>query len=271
MQRLRLDTPADKLKLAAHHHIESFNYIGRTGLNRLVQNLSPMELLNREAVVEGKAIVLPFGSIKLSFSSVIIGKPFKLNDPSASTQEIYPHDCRMQGRTYSAPLICEVTREIDGAIDRFTVTLGELPIMVRSEFCHLHGLDEQELVRQNEDPVEYGGYFIINGNEKLVRMLVVQKRNFPVAFLRPSYCNRGTGYTQYAVQMRCVREDMFARTFTLHYIADGNIHLRLLYKKQEFLIPLIVILKALGDFNDREIYTRLLNGRLSDAARSDKV
>lgn len=47
LQRLRLDTPADKLKLAAHHHIESFNYIGRAGLNRLVQNLSPMELLNR--------------------------------------------------------------------------------------------------------------------------------------------------------------------------------------------------------------------------------
>jgi len=57
----------------------------------------------------------------------------------------------------------------------------------------------------------------------------------------------------------------------LHYIADGNIHLRLLYKKQEFLIPLIVILKALGNFNDREIYTRLLNGKFSDAARSDKV
>jgi len=71
--------------------------------------------------------------------------------------------------------------------------------------------------------------------------------------------------------MRCVREDMFARTFTLHYIADGNIHLRLLYKKQEFLIPLIVILKALGSFSEREIYTRLINGRFSDAARSDKA
>jgi DNA-directed RNA polymerase I subunit RPA2 len=111
----------------------------------------------------------------------------------------------MMGRTYSAPLLCEVTKEVDGAWERFTVTLGELPIMVRSDFCHLNGLSEEELVKQNEDPVEYGGYFIINGNEKIIRMLVVQKRNFPVAFIRTSYANRGVGYTQFAVQMRCVR------------------------------------------------------------------
>ena len=63
-------------------------------------------------------------------------------------------------------------------------------------------------------------------------MLIAQKRNYPVAFVRSSYANRGAGYTPYAVQIRCVREDLYAKTFTLHYIADGNIHLRILYKKQ---------------------------------------
>ncbi len=77
--------------------------------------------------------------------------------------------------------------------------------MVRSRNCHLAELSEKELIKANEDPNEFGGYFIINGNEKIVRMLVVQKSNYPVAFLRPSYTNRGPGYTQYAVQMRCVR------------------------------------------------------------------
>lgn len=64
-----------------------------------------------------------------------------------------PHDCRMLGRTYSAPLLCEVTKEIDDVTERFTVNLGELPIMVRSQNCHLYGLDEEELIKQNEDPV----------------------------------------------------------------------------------------------------------------------
>jgi DNA-directed RNA polymerase I subunit RPA2 len=175
------------------------------------------------------------------------------------------------GKTYSAPLICEVTKEIDDTVETFAVNLGELPIMVRSDHCHLANLPPDEMVNQCEDPYEYGGYFIINGNEKIIRMLIIQKRNFPVAFLRPSYTSRGVGYTQFAVQMRCVREDLYARTFTLHYISDGNIYLRLLYKKQEFLIPLIIILKALGDVTDRQIYTRLLNGKFGDSAKSDKV
>ena len=104
--------------------------------------------------------------------------------------------------------------------------------MVKSKHCHLAELDEQQLIKANEDPNEFGGYFIVNGNEKIMRMLVVQKRNYPVAFLRPSYINRGPGYTQYAVQMRCVRDDFYAKTFTLHYISDGNVYLRILYKKQ---------------------------------------
>ena len=102
-------------------------------------------------------------------------------------------------------------------------------------------------------------------------MLIVQKRNYPVAFLRPSYVNRGPGYTQYAVQMRCVREDFYAKTFTLHYISDGNIYLRILYKKQEFLIPLIVILKGIGNYSDREIYTQLMKGRHQNSGLSDKI
>lgn len=77
--------------------------------------------------------------------------------------------------------------------------------MVGTKKCHLYNLSSEELIKLTEDPNEFGGYFIINGNEKIIRMLVLTKRNYPVAFLRPSYTNRGPGYTEYAVQMRCVR------------------------------------------------------------------
>jgi hypothetical protein len=51
--------------------------------------------------------------MKLSFAKLHLGKPFKHKDPTASVQEIFPQDCRLGGRTYSAPLICELTKEID--------------------------------------------------------------------------------------------------------------------------------------------------------------
>ena len=76
---------------------------------------------------------------------------------------------------------------------------------------------------------EFGGYFIINGNERIVRMLIMTKRNYPVAFSRPTFINRGKLFTPWAVQMRCVRDDLFSQTMTLHYLSDGNCSIRLIY------------------------------------------
>ena len=54
--------------------------------------------------------------------------------------------------------------------------------MVRSKYCNLYGLSPEELTKRKEDGYEFGGYFIINGNERIVRMLIMNKRNYPIAF-----------------------------------------------------------------------------------------
>jgi len=49
--------------------------------------------------------------------------------------------------TYAAPLFATVARKIDNEPDeKITLSLGEIPIMVRSQNCHLHNLNEEELV-----------------------------------------------------------------------------------------------------------------------------
>ena len=143
---------------------------------------------------------------------------------------VFPTECRLRSMTYAAPLFATVARKIDNEPDeKITLSLGEIPIMVRSQNCHLHGLSEHELVQRHEDMAEFGGYFVINGNERIVRMLIMTKRNYPVAFMRPSFINRGRLFTPYAVQMRCVRDDLFSQTMTLHYHSDGNCSMRLIY------------------------------------------
>ena len=94
--------------------------------------------------------------------------------------------------------------------EKINICIGEIPIMVGSKNCSLSGLSETELVRKKEDMYEWGGYFIINGNERIIRMLIMNKRNYPVAFDRGSFVNRGRFFTPHAVQMRCVRDDLFA-------------------------------------------------------------
>ena len=43
---------------------------------------------------------------------------------------------------------------------------------------------------------------------------------------------------------------MFAQTVTVHYLIDGNCSMKFIYHKQEFLIPIYVMLKAMGDVTD---------------------
>lgn len=109
-------------------------------------------------------------------------------------------------------------------------------------------------------------------------MLIMNKRNYPVAFSRGSFINRGKFFTPYAVQMRCVREDMFAQTVILHYLTDGNLMLKFIYQKQEFLIPVYVLLKALlpsstqsDGATDVQIYNRLVKGYFKNRQISDRV
>lgn len=109
-------------------------------------------------------------------------------------------------------------------------------------------------MRHHEEPEEFGGYFIINGNERLIRYLILPRRNHVTALHRPSFQTRGPSYTPYAVQIRCVRPDQTSVTNTLHYLANGNAMLRFSWRKQEYVVPIMLLLKALVGASDREIF-----------------
>ena len=51
--------------------------------------------------------------------------------------------------------------------------VGKIPIMLRSTYCLLSGLNDRDLTELNECPLDPGGYFIINGSEKV---LVAQEK-----------------------------------------------------------------------------------------------
>lgn len=60
----------------------------------------------------------------------------------------------------------------------------------------------------------------------------VQKRNYPHAISRPTFKERGQGYSDKGVMMRCAREDQTTLTVTLHYISTGGSTLRFSVRKQ---------------------------------------
>uniref|UniRef100_A0A8C5V7K7 DNA-directed RNA polymerase subunit beta n=1 Tax=Microcebus murinus TaxID=30608 RepID=A0A8C5V7K7_MICMU len=144
-------------------------------------------------------------------------------------------------------------------------SLGYVPIMVKSKLCNLHSLPPQALIEHHEEAEEMGGYFIINGIEKVIRMLIMPRRNFPIAMIRPKWKTRGPGYTQYGVSMHCVREEHSAVNMNLHYLENGTVTVNFIYRKELFFLPLGFALKALVNFSDYQIFQELIKGKEDDS------
>lgn len=174
-------------------------------------------------------------------------------------REVLPVECRERHVTYRGRFRGRFEWRInEGEWKESVREFGNLPIMLRSNRCHLENLSPKELVNKREETEELGGYFIVNGIEKLVRMLVVNRRNYPMAIVRPSFVNRGNTYTKFGIQIRSVRPDQTSQTNVLHYLNDGNVTFRFSWRKNEYLVPVMMIFKALVETNDREIFEGLV-------------
>ena len=148
---------------------------------------------------------------------------------------------------------------------------GLLPVMVRSIRCNLRDMSAADMVKHGEESSSFGGYFIVNGNEKLIRLLVLPRRNHPLNLFRPSFAKRGAGYTSYGCQIRCVRPDQSACTNTIHYLSSGGATIRFAWRKVEYMIPLMLILKGLVDASDKEIFEGLVQGEYDNTFLTDRV
>lgn len=85
-----------------------------------------------------------------------------------------PNVARLRNLTYAAPLYVDITKSIvvEGEEARETkhnkTFIGKIPIMLRSTYCLLNGLTDRDLSELSECPLDPGGYFVINGSEKVL-------------------------------------------------------------------------------------------------------
>lgn len=87
--------------------------------------------------------------------------------------------CRQAGVTYGSECTIDIMKSYgDSAEENIQLSIGRIPIMVKSTKCHLYGMNAQQLIEHHEEAYEAGGFFIVNGNEKLIRMLTVPRANY---------------------------------------------------------------------------------------------
>uniref|UniRef100_A0A8C2S2A5 DNA-directed RNA polymerase n=1 Tax=Capra hircus TaxID=9925 RepID=A0A8C2S2A5_CAPHI len=235
-------------------HVESFNYAVREGLSHAVQAVPPFEFAFKDE------------RISLTIVDAVISPPAVPKGSICKELNVYPAECRGRRSTYRGKLTADISWSVNGiskgVIKQF---LGYVPIMVKSKLCNLYSLPPKALIEHHEEAEEMGGYFIINGIEKVIRMLIMPRRNFPIAMVRPKWKSRGPGYTQYGVSMHCVREEHSAVNMNLHYLENGTVMLNFIYRKELFFLPLGFALKALVSFSDYQIFQELIKGKEDDS------
>ncbi len=225
--------------------IESFNSFIDVELPKIIQENSEIE----------PTIIPPnVDEFKIKFDKIRITQP-EITEADGSKRKIYPVEARLRKITYAAPVYITVSAHINGAQrESFETQIGNLPIMLKSKQCHLHKLNREELIAQGEDPDDPGGYFIINGTEKvLVKVEDLASNQFMTDYdsaANPKVVGKiFSEYSSYKIPhaIERLRDGIFYITFT-----------------RVRRMPAIVIIKALGITKDEEIMKHVSEDREFD-------
>lgn len=215
------------------------------GEKLLDENENPIEKKIRYTVKTGK---------------ISIKKP-EIQEADGSSTKIFPSEARLRNLNYSAKLYLEMAlnkHEIypegygentheDNPFEE--VHIGDLPIMIKSDECHLHGLSLEELVANGEDPQDLGGYFIVNGSERAV---VTMEEIAPNKIILERI---GEKEERKAKAIVTSIKSGFRARITLEYKKPRKkgVFLRISFPYVPGEIPLVILLRALGLSTEEQI------------------
>ncbi len=158
-------------------------------------------------------------------------------------RQILPNEARMRNLTYAAPVFLEIIPVFNG-VERpvySDVFIGEIPVMLKSKLCYLSNMSRDELMANGEDPEDPGGYFIINGSERVLvsiedlvpnKLMVTSERGGTVSKIFSTY---------HGFRARCVVERNHDGLYTAEFPSTPSG------------LPLVQLLRVLGLEKDSEI------------------
>ncbi|TGC11344.1 DNA-directed RNA polymerase subunit B'' [Methanolobus halotolerans] len=139
------------------HHIDSYNKFLETGLQKIID--------------EQKIIETDLEDTYIKLGKIRVENPI-VKEADGAIEKLYPNEARLRNLSYSAPLYLQMS-VVEGEEEKEPqeAKIGQLPVMIKSNICNLQDLTDEEMVKYGEDPLDPGGYFIVNGTERVVMTL----------------------------------------------------------------------------------------------------
>ena len=268
--------------------------------NDFINNRIPLAFKNKNS---GTAVLFDKEDPEVSykFELYIAGKsgdrykicpPTILDHITGKMRPMYPNEARLKNLTYGADIFFDIELEITMKkgdkiiLDKQPVPnpdflknnyLGKIPIMMRSNLCILNKVPSTALPEFGESEFEFGGYYILDGREKIIMSLESKADN--TLFFTEINDNK---YTK-TVEVKSLSDEAFenARTNKLQMENAGTITMRLGQQnpfisdihffdgaKEKRDTPLFIIFRLLGVETDADIIQMICGNLDTELGRS---
>ncbi len=229
-----------KDKGLVRQHLDSFNEFIDRGLQEVIDEVGEIPIEVPESPYKVK-----LGQIWIIDPQTRITGPYA-TEVDGTKHEIYPLEARLRNLTYAAPVALEMTPVIDGREqDTELVYIGNIPVMLKSKLCFLSQLSREELIACGEDPDDPGGYFVVNGSERVIVAMEDLAPNRIIVDIDEK------GATPVYMSKIFSTTVGFRARIELKIKSDGALYVSMPGVPSE--VPFVVLMRALGLESDREI------------------
>jgi DNA-directed RNA polymerase II subunit RPB2 len=246
------------------HHIDSYNTFLSTDMTNIVKSnpiLIVKDLIKDTNKYRYKVEIFVGGE---SGTELQIGTPTISLQNTADVRLLFPNEARLRALTYAATVSANIHIRLTYTANENAepvlleipattfqdVSLFKMPIMLHSGYCILHNKPKEFLREAGECPFDHGGYFIVDGQEKV--LVTKQGQAFNTLYITPKHNDPRDPRSSLFASIRCLSsKTRRTKSINLRIWESGQIMVGLPFVRLP--IPLFVLFRALGFQSDKEI------------------
>jgi len=273
------------------HHLDSYRDFIKSQIPYIIKSYNPITMIKYDDFdnITMKVDLYVGGE---NGDEIFVDRPTTYED--GTPKLITPNDARMRNLTYESHIFAKVFIRIttqDSAKELTktfnNVAIGSIPIMLHSDTCILKNQGSNILRQLGECPYDTGGYFIIDGKEKVI---IAQEKIVTNKLFVTKLHDNDEGF-EYKGVIRCVADKgaLAPRSVEFYYVeipvidamSNDDIKIKNSTSKDYLYgsiyvslpsfngkVPLFILFRAFGIESDKEIYNTIFGNKLNDNERN---
>jgi DNA-directed RNA polymerase II subunit RPB2 len=255
-----------------HHQINSYDNFIANDIPAIIKASNPILLLEEKiGNTDEFAYKVEIFVGGLNGDQFFIGTPTISLKENTEVRTLYPNEARLRNLTYASSVEANIVVRItftrpneSGKLEKYVVLfdsvadkkydylaripLFQLPIMLHSRYCLLHNKPNVFLKQVGECPYDYGGYFVVDGSEKV--LITRQEQAFNTLYITKQ--DKDPKIELFA-SIQCLNpETKMVKRIAFNFIRNKNtIEVSIPFVRKA--VPLFVLFRALGVQSDEDI------------------